>query len=110
MEFQKTQLGRILEDVKRVMLAHIPIVYIPTAQVEIIQELLYGKNCIDSLVPRVCFKDGETVKLAATEIGETDGLTGTFKSIVDKPFWMDLPMRYQPYTRFHEKLVRMFLK
>lgn len=83
MEFQKTQLGRILEDVKRVMLAHIPIVYIPTAQVEIIQELLYGKNCIDSLVPRVCFKDGETVKLAATEIGETDGLTGTFKSIVD---------------------------
>ena len=83
MEFQKTQLGRILEDVKRVMLAHIPIVYIPTAQVEIIQELLYGKNCIDSLVPRVCFKDGETVKLAATEIGGTDGLTGTFKSIVD---------------------------
>ena len=33
-----------------------------------------------------------------------------FKSIVDKPFWMDLPMRYQPYTLFHEKLVRMFLK
>ena len=40
MEFNKTQLGRVLEDVKRAMLAHTPIVYIPTDQLEIIQELL----------------------------------------------------------------------
>ena len=83
MEFQKTQIGRVLEDVKRVMLAHIPIVYIPTDQIEIVQELLYGKNCIDSLVPRVCSKGGETTKLAATEIGEIDNANGTFKSIID---------------------------
>ena len=36
MEFNKTQLGRVLEDVKRAMLAHTPIVYIPTDQLEII--------------------------------------------------------------------------
>lgn len=83
MEFQKTQIGRVLEDVKRVMLAHIPIVYIPTGQIEIVQELLYGKNCIDSLVPRVYSKGGETTKLAATEIGEIDNANGTFKSIID---------------------------
>ena len=52
MEFNKTQLGRVLEDVKRAMLAHTPIVYIPTDQLEIIQELLYGNDCIDSLSPR----------------------------------------------------------
>ena len=32
------------------------------------------------------------------------------KSIVDKKTWMDLPMRYQPYRKIFEKLVRMFLK
>lgn len=32
------------------------------------------------------------------------------KSIVDKKTWLDLPMRYQPYTRLNEKLVRFFLK
>ena len=33
-----------------------------------------------------------------------------FKSIVDKPFWLDLPMRYQPYSPAKEKLIRKFLK
>ena len=32
------------------------------------------------------------------------------KSIVDKKLWIDLPMRYQPYTSLNQKLVRMFLK
>ena len=32
------------------------------------------------------------------------------KSIVKKYTWMDLPMRYQPYTGWKEKLVRMFVK
>lgn len=31
------------------------------------------------------------------------------KSIVRKFCWLDLPMRYQPYTRTHEKFVRFFL-
>ena len=83
MEFNKTQLGSILEDVKRAMLAHTPIVYIPTGQIEIIQELLYGVNCIDSLVPRVCYRNGETTRLGATEIGEFDDSNGLFKSISD---------------------------
>ena len=32
------------------------------------------------------------------------------KSIVDKKTWMDLPMRYQPYTDGNFKLLKMFLK
>ena len=83
MEFHDTQIGRLLEDVKRVMLAHIPVVYIPTDQMEIIQELLYGKDCVDSLVPRVCSKSSEIVKLKPEEIGEIDNSNGTFKSIID---------------------------
>ena len=70
MEFNKTQLGRVLEDVKRAILAHTPIVYIPTDQLEIIQELLYGNDCIDSLVPRVCSRNNEITKLEVNEIAE----------------------------------------
>ncbi|MBR5533296.1 MAG: aldehyde dehydrogenase [Ruminiclostridium sp.] len=33
-----------------------------------------------------------------------------YRSIVDKATWMDLPMRYQPYKKVNEKLIRMFLK
>ena len=32
------------------------------------------------------------------------------KSIVDKSTWLDLPMRYAPYTNSGEKLIRMFMK
>ena len=33
-----------------------------------------------------------------------------YKSIVNKKTWLDLPMRYQPYTAFHNKLIHLFLK
>lgn len=33
-----------------------------------------------------------------------------YKSIVDKKNFIDLPMRYQPYKKFYNKLVRFFLK
>ena len=32
------------------------------------------------------------------------------KSIVDKKRIIDLPMRYQPYTKINEKLIRFFLR
>lgn len=32
-----------------------------------------------------------------------------YRSIVDKATWMDLPMRYMPYQKVNEKLLRMFL-
>lgn len=32
------------------------------------------------------------------------------KSIVDKKTFLDLPMRYQPYTDFYQKLVKLFLR
>ena len=32
------------------------------------------------------------------------------KSIVNKSTWMDLPIRYMPYTKGKEKLLRKFLK
>lgn len=83
MKFLKTQIGQVLEQVKQAMLAHIPVVYIPTDQIEVVQELLYGKDCIDTLVPRVCSRGVAIVKLDPEELGEMDQTTGVFKSILD---------------------------
>ena len=33
-----------------------------------------------------------------------------YKSIVDKKTWIDLPMRYQPYKKIYDRMVRLFLK
>ncbi len=33
-----------------------------------------------------------------------------YRAIVDKATWLDLPMRYQPYKKANDKLIRMFLK
>ena len=33
-----------------------------------------------------------------------------YRAIVDKATWIDLPMRYQPYTKVNDKLIRMFLR
>ena len=33
-----------------------------------------------------------------------------FRSIVDKATWMDLPMRYMPYRKVYDTMIRMFLK
>lgn len=32
-----------------------------------------------------------------------------YKSIVDKKTWMDLPMRYQPYEEWKDKMIRRFM-
>lgn len=33
-----------------------------------------------------------------------------YKSMVDKKTWLDLPMRYQPYTRLHDSIIKLFLR
>lgn len=74
MDFKDTQVGKMLELVKTAMLAHTPVVYIPTDQVEVVHELLYGQNTVDAIIPRVCYRlaDKSIVKLKADELGVSD--------------------------------------
>ncbi len=53
--------------------------------------------------------------VGASGIGAYHGKVGFdtfvhYKSIVDKKTILDLPMRYQPYKKVNDKLIRMFLK
>ena len=54
----KTQIGRMIEEVKKAMLAHFPIVYIPTNQKTLINDMLFDAKYTGCLMPRVCFASG----------------------------------------------------
>lgn len=84
MDFIKTQLGQLLEQVKQAMLAGYPVVYIPTDQMEVVENLFNSEDCVDALVPRVCaVLSGGVRRLSIGEKGITDAKTGVFSSIVD---------------------------
>lgn len=87
------------------------------------------KAHIEAVTSRCAFGGGcvndTVIHLATTEMGfggVGESGMGTYhgklgfdafshtKSIVDKKLWMDLPMRYQPYKSFYEKLLHLFLK
>ena len=75
----------------------------------------YGGGCINDVVIHLATEAMGFGGVGESGMGSYHGKTGfeTFshqKSIVDKKTWMDLPMRYQPYQKLHETLLRFFLK
>lgn len=75
----------------------------------------YGGGCINDVVIHLATSNMGFGGVGESGMGSYHGKTGfdTFshkKSIVDKKTFMDLPMRYQPYKSFNEKLMRIFLK
>lgn len=84
MEFSKTQLGSVVEQMKQAMLAGIPVVYIPTDEMEIVNRILTTRECVDSLVPRLCASESGGLRLLSpgeTTIANPD--TGKTLSICD---------------------------
>ncbi len=79
------------------------------------QKCSYGGGCINDVVIHLA-----TSELGFGGVGESgmgcyhgkDGFDAFshVKNIVDKKTWLDLPMRYQPYKKSNEKLIRRFLK
>ena len=81
----------------------------------LLARLHFGGGCVNDTVIHLATEDMPFGGVGESGMGHYHGRYGfeTFshlKSIVDKPLWLDLPMRYQPYTRMKEKLIRMFLK
>ena len=80
------------------------------------EELSYGGGCINDVVIHLATSEMGFGGVGESGMGAYHGKTGfnTFshtKSIVNKKNWIDLPMRYQPYTnRFYRKLLTFFLK
>lgn len=75
----------------------------------------FGGGCINDTIIHLATTEMGFGGFGESGMGSYHGKTGFdtfthYKSIVDKKTWLDLPMRYQPYRKIHEKMVRFFLK
>ena len=82
---------------------------------KVTSKLRYGGGCINDVVVHLATPEMPFGGVGASGIGSYHGKFGfdTFshkKSILDKKTWFDLPLRYQPYNAFVEKLLKLFLR
>lgn len=75
----------------------------------------FGGGCVNDVVIHLATTAMPFGGFGASGLGSYHGRAGFetfshFKSIVDKKTWIDLPMRYQPYTKRGDRLVKSFLK
>ena len=80
------------------------------------EELSYGGGCINDTIIHLATSEMGFGGVGESGMGAYHGKAGfdAFshqKSIVDKKTWLDLPMRYQPYTsKIYRKLLQIFLR
>ena len=77
--------------------------------------LSYGGGCINDTIIHLATSEMGFGGVGMSGMGSYHGRRGfdTFtheKSMVSKGCWLDLPMRYQKYTPWKERLLRMFLR
>lgn len=75
----------------------------------------FGGGCINDTIVHLATSEMGFGGVGASGMGSYHGKKSfeTFsheKSILKKHLWLDLPMRYQPYTPTKDKLIRMFLR
>lgn len=75
----------------------------------------FGGGCINDTIIHLATTEMGFGGFSESGMGSYHGKVGFdtfshYKSIVDKKTWIDLPMRYQPYRKLHEKMIRFFLK
>ena len=85
------------------------------AQSRVMDSARFGGGCVNDTIIHLATSAMPFGGMGASGMGGYHGRVGfeTFshrKSIVDKKLWLDLPMRYQPYSLIKDRLIRMFLK
>lgn len=75
----------------------------------------FGGGCINDTIIHLATSEMSFGGVGESGMGGYHGKEGFktfshYKSIVDKKIWLDLPMRYQPYKMFNNKLIHFFLK
>ena len=78
-------------------------------------EIAFGGGCVNDTVIHLATSAMGFGGVGESGMGAYHGKTGFdtfshYKSIVDKKTWIDLNMRYRPYTRSGEAMIRKFLK
>ncbi len=75
----------------------------------------FGGGCVNDVIIHLATSEMGFGGVGESGMGAYHGKRGFdafshSKSIVNKATWIDLSMRYQPYTKSNEKLLRKFLK
>ena len=75
----------------------------------------FGGGCVNDTIVHLATSSMGFGGVGASGMGSYHGKKSfeTFsheKSILKKHLWLDLPLRYQPYTPLKEKIIRMFLR
>ncbi len=77
--------------------------------------LSFGGGCINDTIIHLATSEMPFGGVGESGMGSYHGRAGFeafshTKSIVDKKTWMDLPMRYQPYKKLYEKMLKLALR
>ena len=75
----------------------------------------FGGGCVNDCIIHLATSAMGFGGMGESGMGSYHGKTGFdtfthYKSIVDKKTWLDMPMRYQPYQKVYNRLVRLFLR
>ena len=85
------------------------------AEKQVLDACPFGGGCINDTIIHLATTQMGFGGVGMSGMGAYHGKVGFdtfshYKSIVDKKLFLDLPMRYQPYTSFYQRLIRLFLK
>lgn len=84
-------------------------------QAKVTSKCGFGGGCINDTIIHLATSEMGFGGFGESGMGSYHGKEGFrtfshYKSIVDKKTWLDLPMRYQPYRKINDKLIRIFMK
>lgn len=85
------------------------------AQKAVLSQCRFGGGCLNDVVVHLSTSQLPFGGVGESGMGCYHGKAGFeafshTRSILDKKNWLDLPIRYQPYTKAKEKLLHIFLK
>ncbi|MCW8408191.1 aldehyde dehydrogenase [Legionella sp. PATHC035] len=77
----------------------------------ILNEISFGGGCINDVIMHICNSHLPFGGVGDSGMGSYHGEAGFkafshFKSILKKPFWFELPLKYLPYTQLKLKIIR----
>ncbi|KTD01964.1 aldehyde dehydrogenase [Fluoribacter gormanii] len=83
-------------------------------QKRILHEVSFGGGCINDVIMHICNIPLPFGGVGESGMGNYHGEAGFntfshFKSILKRPFWFELPIKYKPYNQLKLKIIRTLL-
>ncbi len=84
-------------------------------QDKVMKKCDFGGGCINDTIMHIANHNLPFGGIKQSGIGAYHGKSGFdtfthYKSVVHKANWLDLPMRYQPFNKFKDSLIKFFLR